>query len=261
MRQTGRGSPSDPGSGGSGGGDDTGDIHNLNLGNGGAGNPGDDEPPSHSGQQRNRNTDDDKHDREFRLVNPRNVNVNVFNGKDLVSNRYMALNKSIRRLILAQGSDGPTLLKILDYVETFGIKKFIDTHFSNLIRQCNKAGELDRAIKGALLNWTVGIANGVVKCGTEGGLHAWRKVYNKYMPLAHNMQHILIRELMSLKPVGAADIDQFFYDVERICDLYVKVGSKEDPNFNKWVKACVLQNLPDIVVTTLALQMKHAESA
>ena len=197
MRMHGRGSPSDPGSGGSGNGNDSGELNNFNLGNGGPNEPGGDEPPNYGGTQRIRNTDDDRLDREFRLVNPRNVTINIFNGKNLPSNPYMALNNSIRRLILARGNDGTILIRVLDCVEKLGTKKFTITHLNNLQRQCSNAKEFDRAIKSALLNWTAGIAHGLVKYGTEGGLDAWRKLYNKYMPLAHDMQNILIRELMS----------------------------------------------------------------
>lgn len=73
-------------------------------------------------------------------------------------------------------------------------------------------------------------------------------------------EHNNKRELMNPKPVGEAEIDQLLYDVERICDPYAKAGSEEDPNLNKWVKDCIMQNLPDRVAATLALQLKHAES-
>ena len=117
---------------------------------------------------------------------------------NLAINLYMALNNSICRLILTQGDNGELLLKMLDYVETLGPRKFTAAHLAtNLLRQCNKAGEFDRAIKSALLNWTAGVAHGLVKYGTEGGLDGWRKFYNKYMPLANDMQHILIRELVT----------------------------------------------------------------
>ena len=56
------------------------------------------------------------------------------------------------------------------------------------------------------------------------------------------------------------EIDQLFHDVERICDLYIKAGSEDDPNLNRWVKACVMQNLPDRVVTSLALELKNVDS-
>ena len=92
------------------------------------------------------------------------------------------------------------------------------------------------------------------------GLDAWRTLCNKYMPLANDMQNILIRELMNLKQVSESEVDQLFYDVERSCDVNIKAGSGQDPNLNKWVKACILQNLLDRVVITLALQLKHANS-
>ena len=256
----GRGSPSDLGPGGSGGGNESGEFNDFNVGNGGPNEPDGDESPNYGGTQRVRNTDDDRLDREFRLVNPRNVTINMFNAKNLPSNPYTALNNFIRRLILAQGNDGITLIRVLDYVEKLGIKMFTMIHLNDLQRQCCKAKEFDRAIKRALFIWIAGIAHGLVKYGTEGGLDAWRKRCNKYMPFAHDMQNIAIREPMGLKLVGEADIDQLFLDVERICALYLKAGFGEDPKFNKWVKACVLHNRPDRVATTLALQLGHAGS-
>ena len=60
-------------------------------------------------------------------------------------------------------------------------------------------------------------------------------------PLAYDQQNILIRELMGLKQVNENEIDQLFHDVERICDLYIKAGSEEDQNLNKWAEACIMQ--------------------
>ena len=99
-----------------------------------------------------------------------------------------------------------------------------------------------------------------MKYGVYGGLDAWRKLYNKYVPLAYDQQHILIRELMSVKQVSEIEVDQFVHDVERICDLYIKAGSEDDLNSNRWARACVMQNLPDKVVTNLALELKQADS-
>ena len=80
------------------------------------------------------------------------------------------------------------------------------------------------------------------------------------MALVYDLQNILIRELMGLKPVGEADVDQLLYDLEPICDMYIKAGCEEDPNLNKLFKACILQSLPDKVVTHLALELKNADS-
>ena len=42
--------------------------------------------------------------------------------------------------------------------------------------------------------------------------------------------------------------------------MYTKARPEDDPNLNRWAKACVMQNLPDRVVTSLALELKHADS-
>lgn len=154
-------------------------------------------PQTTTHNPRDRGADEDRTSREFRLVNPRNVVIYVFTGKNLAPNPYLALNNSIGRLILPQGEDGEQLLAILDYVDTYGANKFTDDHLSNLKLQCEQAGEFDRAIRAALLNWTSGIAHGVVKYGVCAGLDAWRKLCNKYMPLAYDQQNIWIRELMN----------------------------------------------------------------
>ena len=159
--------PSEPtpgGLGGSGGGH----INNLNLGSCGPNEPNGGDFSYYGGQNRFRDNNNDRNDGEFRLVNPRNITVSIFNGKNLATNPYMALNTSIRRLIVTQGAEGEALIKILDYVETLGAKQFIDSHLTNLKRQCNKVGEFDRAVKSALLNWAAGFAQGIVKYGIEG---------------------------------------------------------------------------------------------
>ena len=60
---------------------------------------------------------------EFILVNPRNITINMFTGRNLHSNLYMPFSNSIRRFILVQGSDGQVLLKLLGKVDTIGINK------------------------------------------------------------------------------------------------------------------------------------------
>lgn len=50
-----------------------GGIHNLNLGNGGSDEPDGDELPGGGWRDRIRERDDDRHEREFRPVNPRNI--------------------------------------------------------------------------------------------------------------------------------------------------------------------------------------------
>ena len=50
----------------------------------------------------------------------------------------------------------------------------------------------------------------------ECGLDAWRKLYYRYVPLAVDLQNILVRELMSLKPVSEQEVDNLFAEIERI---------------------------------------------
>ena len=96
--------------------------------------------------------------------------------------------------------------------------------------------------------------------GTECGFDAWRKLYNRYVPLADDMQNILIRQLMSIKPVIENDMDGLFDEIERIREQYIKIGSREGPMSEKLVKAAILQNLPEKVVQTLAIELMKAKS-
>ena len=61
----------------------------------------------------------------------------------------------------------------------------------------------------------------------ECGLDAWRKLYYRYVPLAEDLQNILIRELIALKPVTEQEVDNLFADVERITELYVRAGESD----------------------------------
>ena len=48
------------------------------------------------------------------------------------------------------------------------------------------------------------------------------------MPLAEDLQNILIQELLTLKPASETGIDTMYNGIERITDLYVKVGPIDD---------------------------------
>ena len=67
------------------------------------------------------------------------------------------------------------------------------------------------------------------------GVDAWRKLYNRYVPMAEDLQNIFIRELMALKPVNDANVDDFFQEVERIRELYARAGSQDGGLLEKWV--------------------------
>ena len=253
-----------PSTDGSSGGQSVGGLNNLSLRPSG----GDDDDPddSHdSGIQDNKSFSnkrrglyDDDDGKEFRLVNPRNIVINTFTGKNLAINPYIQLNNQIRKLIVTMGEDGEDLLEILDIVEKFGKRIFTTAHLKELKKKRPKAYQYDRAVNAALLNWTGGIAQGLVRFGTQGGLDAWRKLYNKYIPLAEDMQGILIRQLMSIKPVAESEVDGLFDEVERIRELYIKAGSAEEPMCERWVKAAIMQNLPDGIIKNNATALKDA---
>ena len=91
------------------------------------------------------------------------------------------------------------------------------------------------------------------------GLDAWRKFYNKYAPLAGDLQNILTQELLTLKPASETEIDTVLNEIERITELYVKAGPVDDLS-EKWIKAAVLKHTPDKIATALALELRKATS-
>ena len=242
---------------------DVGDINNLRFQNPGGQEPNDnddDDPdPTTQNRQRPRGYGEEDRGKEFRLVNPRNTIIVTFIGKQLQSNPYMKFNNQIGRLVLAMGREGEQVVSIFDTVEKLGNKKYTSSDLARFIKDLPEAMEYDRSVKAALLNWTPGIAQGLVEHGTECGFDAWRKLYNRYVPLAHGMQTILLRQLMSIKPVAETDMDGLFVEIERIREQYIKVGSK-DAMSEKWIKAAILQDLPEKVVQTLAVELKKAQS-
>ena len=68
----------------------------------------------------------------------------------------------------------------------------------------------------------------MVQHNVANGLDAWRKIYHRYIPLALDLQDILIREPYDLKPVGEADIDILFDEVARVRNSYLKTGPGGD---------------------------------
>ena len=100
----------------------------------------------------------------------------------------------------------------------------------------------------------------MVKHVTEGGLDAWRELYNKYVSLIEDFQNVLIRQLTSIKPVSEANVDSLFDEIERTRELYIKAGSDEEPMGERWRKAAVLQNPSDTVLKSLAIEFKRATS-
>ena len=128
--------------------------------------------------------------KEFQFVNPRNITILTFIGKNSHSNPYLMFNNQIRKFISTMGQDGDELAIILDEIEKRGNTKVDKSKLNELAEEFPKIHEYDRAIEAALLNWTSGVANGLIKHGVEGGLDAWRKLYHKYMPLADDLHNI-----------------------------------------------------------------------
>ena len=141
-----------------------------------------------------------------------------------------------------------------------GGRKFTRQLFAEHHKDYHKFYEYDRAVKVALLNWTAGLAQGLVKYGNEGGLAAWRNMYNKYVPLVDDFQNILIRQSMGIKVVIEQDVDSLFDENERIREFYIKAGSDHEPLCVKWFKVAVLQILQDKVAQALAIELKKAAS-
>ena len=131
----------------------------------------------------------------------------------------MPFDKAIRKLIRAQGPKGLTLLQILDNVEMYGSRPYDDNKLEALAQQCPRACEYNTGIIAALETYTSDIAEGMTKYGVCNAFDAWRRLYNHYVPLAEDLQHILIQALYDIKQVNEQDIDKLFNDVQRIVEL------------------------------------------
>ena len=149
-------------------------------------------------------------------------------------------------------------MDILTELEKCGGETFSNAQLKELVRQCPKAAEFNRAILSLLLNYTEGIAKGMVEYGVDNGFDAWRRLYHHYLPLADDLQQILIQELCGLQPVTEGNIEASFNQVERITELYTGAGKADDAISEKWIKAAVLRDLPKQVTRDLALQLKDA---
>ena len=133
-------------------------------------------------------------------------------------------------------------MDILTVIERRGADPFNIEQLRELVRQYPKAAEYNRAIISVLHNYTTGVAKGMVEYGVENGLDAWRKLYHHYLPLAGDLQQLLIQELHSLNPATEGNIDSLFKQVERITELYTIAGRVDDAISEKWIKAAVLRD-------------------
>ena len=197
---------------------------------------------------------------EFVIVKASNLTVPIFSGTNLANNPFLPFYKAMRRLIYAQGEDGEQLLLLLDVVEKLGKEAFTNEQFQELASRCPKTKEYNRALTSALLNYTTGVAKGMMEYGVSNGFDAWRRLYNHYLPLAEDLQQLLIHELYSLSPVNENNIDGLFNQVERIVELYTKYGRADDPISERWIKAAVMRNLPKQLTKDLAMQLRDVKT-
>ena len=89
--------------------------------------------------------------------------------------------------------------------------------------------------------------------------HDYTSTYHHYLPLAADLQQILIQELYSLSPVTEGNIDSLFNNVERITELYSTAGRADSAIDEKWIKVAVLRDLPTIITKDLAMQLKDTK--
>lgn len=127
---------------------------------------------------------------------------------------------------MTQGQDGEELLNILDHVEAYGENKFSNINLKALADVYPKAYEYARAMQAALLNWTEGVAHGLVEHGCDNSFDAWRRLYNTYVPGAEKLQSIFMEEFTILTPVTEHEVDPLFIEVERIMGCYTKAGAQ-----------------------------------
>ena len=197
--------------------------------------------------------------KEFILVNPRNVTVQTFSGTNLHTRPYMPFNKAMRQLMRAQGGDGELLLKMFDQVEKWGSVPFDNDQLNALATQYPIVTQFNIAIQTALENYTTDVAEGMVRYGVLNGLEAWRRPYNHYVPMAEDLQNILIQELYELRPVEENSVDKLFNEIQRISELYVRAGTEDISE--KWLVAAVKRNLPAKITNDLAMELRKLKRA
>lgn len=159
----------------------------------------------------------------------------------------------MRRLIYSQGEDGEQLLGVFDEREKIGLKTISNEQSRGLAAPCPKVAQFNRAMLSALLNYTSGVARGMVEYGVANGLDVWRRFFHRYMPLADDLQQVLMQELYSLTLVTETGVYALFNTVEKILELYARHGRAEDTMPEKWTKAVVPRNLPTYITKDLAV--------
>ena len=187
-------------------------------------------------------------------MSPSKIIVPTFPGTHLSSKPYMPLNKAIKKLIKAQGAKGYNLIIILENVEIYGDKPYDNTKLMALADQEPRAYEYSIAIQNVLETYTTDLAENMIRYGLHNGLDAWRKVYHHHVPLAEDLQQILIQELFNIQPVSETDVDKLFGEIQRISEWYTKAGSEGIAG--QWLVAAVKRNLPLKFSTDLSLELR-----
>ena len=195
------------------------------LGGGGGGHLGGDPGDGPDGEDNNNHGDRhrDNYHREFTLVSPNKIIVPVFAGAHLSSKPYMPFNKAIKKFIKTQGAKGMNLTSLLGNVETYGDKPYDHNKLMALAEQEPRAHEYSIAIQNVLETYTTDVARSMMRYGAHNGLDAWRKFYHHHVPLAEDLQQILIQELLDIKQVNEVDVGKLFSEMQRVSEWYIKV--------------------------------------
>ena len=122
--------------------------------------------------------------------------------------------------------DGETLNKLLISAERRGDEPIINDHLRAIVTKLLKLLEYNRAVHSALKNWTAGEAKTLVSCGVNGGMDAWRRLYNEHLPMDQTKQDITFTEIISLEPVKEKDVRFFFNGLEELRDKHDRCGFK-----------------------------------
>ena len=151
----------------------------------------------------------------FILVKQRNVTMISCSGKSPHTNPYLHFSNSIRR-------------RMLDKIDVMGSNTFTIENLQAITNKYPPKQVSLTALRSALLIWATGTANSITRHSVCNGFDAWTTLYNRYVPLAQDIQHVSICELMSATPAQGNDIDPLVNGIDRITDLYVKAGPADD---------------------------------
>ena len=100
----------------------------------------------------------------------------------------------------------------------------------------------------------------MVEHGCDNGLDAWRRLYNRYIPAAEDVQNLPMEELMMLKQIAEQEIDNLFIEIERLTEWYIKADGQGEAMNAKWVRAALIKNLPKSITRHLAIPLRQAQT-